>query len=124
MARGAQAALVLVSPDNTAIGDFLKNNLTFRQIAESHEIDRNSLEVVAYAGFRKTTRGKPITTNSILKLMTASHPTVERVLDKLVEDGYLRVEKGKDRRVNYYELTQTGYELYRALEDALTPSDS
>lgn len=61
---------------------------------------------------------KPISVNEVRDRMVEKTPNITRLMDKLLEKGYIqRFRCEEDRRVVYVEISQNGLDLLQKLED-------
>ncbi len=80
-------------------------------------------DVFFILGFVFSRQSEPITMGELSRILGVPYSTATRTVDWLVENGYVqRLADPDDRRVVRVELTETGKELYRAMNDLLLES--
>jgi len=80
-------------------------------ILEKRELGRAHHRVIYFVG-----RNPEITVSQLLSILNITKQSLARVLNRLVEDGYVMLEQGiSDKRQRLLSLTEKGYELEREL---------
>ena len=83
----------------------------------------NDRDVFFSIGFVFSHRSAPITMGELSRILGVPFSTSTRTADWLVNNGYVqRLADPKDRRVVFVELTESGKELCRAMDDLLLES--
>lgn len=80
----------------------------------------NERDVFFTVGFVFSLQPEPITMGELSRVLGVPFSTTTRIVDWLVENGYVqRLADPEDRRVVRVELTDSGRELYRVINDIL-----
>jgi DNA-binding MarR family transcriptional regulator len=83
----------------------------------------NDRDVFFTIGFVFSRQSEPITMGDLSRILGVPFSTVTRTVDWLVSNDYVqRLADPEDRRVVRVELTETGKELYRAMNNLLLES--
>jgi len=83
----------------------------------------NDQDVFFTIGFVFSRQPEPITMGELSRILGVPISTATRTVDWLVNNGYVqRLADPEDRRVVLVELTRSGKELYRAMNDLLLES--
>ena len=83
----------------------------------------NDQDVFFTIGFVFSRQPEPITMGELSRILGVPFSTATRTVDWLVNNGYVqRLADPEDRRVVLVELTRSGKELYRAMNDLLLES--
>lgn len=97
----------------------LKTGLKEHNLREKIE-QINDRDVFFTIGFVFSRQSEPITMGDLSRILGVPFSTATRTVEWMVDNGYVeRLADPEDRRVVRVELTGTGKELYRAMNDLL-----